>query len=196
MSIPLFTHLGFFHIIDAGAWDHLLFVAAMMAPLSIKDIKMWFLALSSFTIGHSMAMAAQIALALTLNSALIEGLVLATLVFTAGRVVWFKGAPKTSRGKWFSAELLLAACFGLVHGIAFAKDLAPLLPTDAGGLWASWGWFALGIEGGQLLVVAAVFSLKWMASARGFNSRDFALALGAICLGVSLHLASQWYLEL
>lgn len=196
MSIPLFTHLGFFHIIDAGAWDHLLFVAAMMAPLSIKDIKMWFLALSSFTIGHSMAMAAQIALALTLNSALIEGLVLATLVFTAGRVVWFKGAPKTSRGKWFSAELLLAACFGLVHGIAFAKDLAPLLPTDAGGLWVSWGWFALGIEGGQLLVVAAVFSLKWMASARGFNPRDFALALGAICLGVSLHLASQWYLEL
>jgi hypothetical protein len=91
---------------------------------------------------------------------------------------------------------LLALGFGLVHGLAFAKDLAPLLPTDAGGLWASWGWFALGIEGGQLLVVAAVFSLKWIASARGFNPRDFALALGAICLGVSLHLASQWYLEL
>ena len=196
MSIPLFTQLGFFHIIDLGAWDHLLFVAALMAPFLVKDVKMWFLALSSFTIGHSMAMAAQIALALTLNSAMIEGMVLATLVFTAGRVVWFKGAPKTSRGKWFSAEILLALGFGLVHGLAFAKDLAPLLPTDAGGLWVSWGWFALGIEGGQLLVVAAVFCLKWMASARGFNSRDFALALGAICLGVSLHLASQWYLEL
>ncbi|MSP66302.1 MAG: hypothetical protein EXR22_06175 [Flavobacteriaceae bacterium] len=196
MIFPLFTELGFFHILDAGAWDHLLFVAAMMAPFSIKDVKMWFLALSSFTVGHSLAMAAQIALALSLNSALIEGLVLATLVFTAGRVVWFKGAPKTSRGKWFSAELLLAACFGLVHGLAFAKDLAPLLPASAEGLWASWGWFALGIEGGQLLVVAAVFSLKWMASVRGFNPRDFALALGAICLGVSLHLASQWYLEL
>ncbi len=196
MTFPLFTELGFFHILDAGAWDHLLFVAAMMAPLSVKDMKMWFLALSSFTVGHSLAMAAQIALALSLNSALIEGLVLATLVFTAGRVVWFKGAPKTSRGKWFSAELLLAACFGLVHGLAFAKDLAPLLHSCSEGLWASWGWFALGIEGGQLLVVAAVFSLKWMASARGFNSKDFALALGAICLGVSLHLASQWYLEL
>ncbi len=196
MTFPLFTELGFFHILDAGAWDHLLFVAAMMAPLSVKDMKMWFLALSSFTVGHSLAMAAQIALALSLNSALIEGLVLATLVFTAGRVVWFKGAPKTSRGKWFSAELLLAACFGLVHGLAFAKDLAPLLPSSSEGLWASWGWFALGIDGGQLLVVAAVFSLKWMASARGFNSKDFALALGAICLGVSLHLASQWYLEL
>ena len=85
----------------------------------------------------------------------------------------------------------------VVDAVAAApdKDLAPLLPTDAGGLWASWGWFALGIEGGQLLVVAAVFSLKWMASARGFNPRDFALALGAICRGVSLHLASQWYLE-
>ena len=196
MTFPLFTELGFFHILDAGAWDHLLFVAAMMAPFSVKDMKMWFLALSSFTVGHSLAMAAQVALALSLNSALIEGLVLATLVFTAGRVVWFKGAPKTSRGKWFSAELLLAACFGLVHGLAFANDLAPILPARAGGLWASWGWFALGIEGGQLLVVAAVFSLKWMASARGFNPKDFALALGGICLGVSLHLASQFYLEL
>ena len=196
MSIPLFTQLGFFHIIDAAAWDHLLFIAAMMAPLSVKDVKMWFLALSSFTLGHSLAMAAQIAVDLSLNSALIEGLVLATLIFTAGRVVWFKGAPKTSRGRWFSAELLLAIGFGLVHGLAFAKDLAPLLPPSSEGLWASWGWFALGIEGGQLLVVAAVFCLKWLASMRGFNSKDFALALGAICLGVSLHLASQWYLEL
>jgi hypothetical protein len=196
MTIPLFTELGFFHILDAGAWDHLLFIAAMMAPLSIKDVKMWFLALSSFTLGHSLAMAAQIALALSLNSALIEGLVLATLVFTAGRVVWFKGAPKMSRRGWLGPELAVAAAFGMIHGLAFANDLAPLLPIETGALWSAWGWFAGGIELGQLSVVAAVFVLRWMASARGFNSKDFALALGAICLGVSLHLASQWYLEL
>ena len=196
MSVPTFAELGFFHILDVSAWDHLLFVAALIAPFAPRDFKLWLAALTAFTLGHTAAMAGQVAAKIPLNERLVEGAVLATLIFTAGRVVWFKGAPKTSRGKWFSAELLLALGFGLVHGLAFAKDLAPLLPTDAGGLWASWGWFALGIEGGQLLVVATVFSLKWMASARGFNPRDFALALGAICLGVSLHLASQWYLEL
>jgi hypothetical protein len=61
-------------------------------------------------------------------------------------------------------------------------------------LWAAWGWFAGGIELGQLSVVAAVFILRWMASARGFTPKDFALALGALTLGISLHLASQWYL--
>ena len=54
----------------------------------------------------------------------------------------------------------------------------------AAGIWLA---FALPI-------VAAVFVVRWMASARGFSPKDFALALGALTLGISLHLASQWYL--
>ncbi|KRP04301.1 MAG: hypothetical protein ABS25_06795, partial [Cryomorphaceae bacterium BACL18 MAG-120507-bin74] len=151
-------------------------------------------ALTAFTLGHTMAMAGQVAAKVPLNERLVEGAVLATLIFTAGRVVWFKGAPKMSRRGWLGPELAMAAAFGIIHGLAFAKDLGPLLPSDTGALWSAWGWFAGGIELGQLSVVSAVFAVRWMASARGFSPKDFALALGALTLGISLHLASQWYL--
>ena len=194
MSVPTFAELGFFHILDVSAWDHLLFVAALIAPFAPRDFKLWLAALTAFTLGHTMAMAGQVAAKVPLNERLVEGAVLATLVLTAGRVVWFKGAPKMSRRGWLGPELAVAAAFGIIHGLAFAKDLGPLLPYDTGALWSAWGWFAGGIELGQLSVVAAVFVVRWMASARGFSPKDFALALGALTLGISLHLASQWYL--
>jgi hypothetical protein len=194
MSVPTFAELGFFHILDVSAWDHLLFVAALIAPFAPRDFKLWLAALTAFTLGHTMAMAGQVAAKVPLNERLVEGAVLATLVLTAGRVVWFKGAPKMSRRGWLGPELAVAAAFGIIHGLAFAKDLGPLLPSDTGALWSAWGWFAGGIELGQLSVVSAVFTLRWMASARGFSPKDFALALGALTLGISLHLASQWYL--
>ena len=194
MSVPTFADLGFFHILDVSAWDHLLFVAALIAPFAPRDFKLWLAALTAFTLGHTMAMAGQVAAKVPLNERLVEGAVLATLIFTAGRVVWFKGAPKMSRRGWLGPELAMAAAFGIIHGLAFAKDLGPLLPSDTGALWSAWGWFAGGIELGQLSVVSAVFAVRWMASARGFSPKDFALALGALTLGISLHLASQWYL--
>ena len=194
MSVPTFAELGFFHILDVSAWDHLLFVAALIAPFAPRDFKLWLAALTAFTLGHTMAMAGQVAAKVPLNERLVEGAVLATLVFTAGRVVWFKGAPRMSRRGWLGPELAVAAGFGIIHGLAFAKDLGPLLPSDTGALWSAWGWFAGGIELGQLSVVSAVFAVRWMASARGFSPKDFALALGALTLGISLHLASQWYL--
>lgn len=194
MSVPTFAELGFFHILDVSAWDHLLFVAALIAPFAPRDFKLWLAALTAFTLGHTMAMAGQVAAKVPLNERLVEGAVLATLVLTAGRVVWFKGAPKMSRRGWLGPELAMAAAFGIIHGLAFAKDLGPLLPSDTGALWSAWGWFAGGIELGQLSVVSAVFAVRWMASARGFSPKDFALALGALTLGISLHLASQWYL--
>ena len=193
MTVPVFAELGFFHILDPEAWDHLLFVAALVAPFAPKDARSWLGALTAFAVGHTAAMASQVALQLPLPERAVEGAVLATLVFTAARVVWFKGSIRPARG-WWSAELAVAALFGVVHGLAFAKDLAPLLPSDTGALWASWGWFALGIELGQLTVVAGVFVLRAASSARHFSPKDFALALSALCLGISLHLASQWYL--
>ncbi len=194
MNVPPIAELGFYHILDVTAWDHLLFVAALIAPFAPRDYKLWLGALTAFTLGHTIAMATQVALSLPLNETWVEGGVLATLVFTAGRVVWFKGAPKSNRRGWLGPELAVAAAFGVIHGLAFAKDLGPLLPTDSGALWAAWGWFAGGIELGQLSVVVAVFAVRWMAAARGFSPKDFALALGALTLGISLHLASQWYL--
>jgi hypothetical protein len=194
VTVPPFAELGFYHILDVAAWDHLLFVAALIAPFAPRDFKLWLAALTAFTLGHTAALAGQVAAKIPLNERLVEGAVLATLIFTAGRVVWFKGAPKMSRRGWLGPELAVAAAFGIIHGLAFAKDLGPLLPSDTGALWSAWGWFAGGIELGQLSVVAAVFVVRWMASARGFSPKDFALALGALTLGISLHLASQWYL--
>ena len=48
MTVPPFAELGMFHILDPQAWDHLLFVAALVAPFAPKDAKAWFGALTAF----------------------------------------------------------------------------------------------------------------------------------------------------
>ena len=61
MNIPPIAELGFYHILDVAAWDHLLFVAALIAPFAPRDFKLWIAALTAFTLGHTLAMATQIA---------------------------------------------------------------------------------------------------------------------------------------
>ena len=73
MSVPTFAELGFFHILDVSAWDHLLFVAALIAPFAPRDFKLWLAALTAFTLGHTMAMAGQVAAKVPLNERLVEG---------------------------------------------------------------------------------------------------------------------------
>ena len=80
MNIPPIAELGFYHILDVAAWDHLLFVAALIAPFAPRDFKLWLAALTAFTLGHTLSMATQIALSFPLNERLVEGAVLATLV--------------------------------------------------------------------------------------------------------------------
>jgi hypothetical protein len=56
-ALSLYLELGFYHIVDIHAWDHLLFILALMAPIPLKAWKPWLAALSAFTLAQRCASA-------------------------------------------------------------------------------------------------------------------------------------------
>ena len=66
----------------------------------------------------------------------------------------------------------VAAAFGLIHGFGFAGALAEL-PLPDGALWRPLLLFNLGVEAGQLVVVALALGAAWAAALVGANrARD------------------------
>jgi hypothetical protein len=80
-------------------------------------------------------------------------------------------------------EWLVAGGFGLVHGLAFSESLANLV-------LAPWAWaltvlgFNLGVEGAQLLAVAAAVPLLFASRWRWFNLLRVVAMLAVAALAI------------
>jgi hypothetical protein len=61
----------------------------------------------------------------------------------------------------------MAFAFGLLHGFGFSSVLAGLIPA-AEGIWRPLLAFNLGVEAGQLAIVAVFFPLAWLLRSTRF----------------------------
>jgi hypothetical protein len=175
-----FVKAGFLHILQGA--DHLLFLLLLVAPfrrfLPLAAI------VTAFTIAHSITL---IAAALGFGPqalwfpALIETLIAASILYMALENVL--GARLQQR--W-----ALALAFGLVHGFGFAYGLSELLQFAGSHLVTSLLAFNIGVELGQLLVVACfVFVMD-------FLFRKIPERAGMIILSLIVgHTAWHWMLE-
>lgn len=148
-----FLHLGFRHIVDPEALDHLLFLLALAAIYRLKDWRESLWVITAFTIGHSVTLALAVTGALVFPIKWIEFLIPVTIVLTAGANLLTYLRQETPRpSRW---RALFAGAFGLVHGAGFAEYLQKLFMDH---IAVPLVGFNLGIEAGQLLVlsVAAV----------------------------------------
>src|SRR5258708_4002016 len=145
-----FIAMGAEHILTGA--DHLLFLLALLALArgfwSIAKI------VTGFTIAHSITLSLAALGVVDVPSRVVEPLIAATIVWVAVENLAF---PAT-RGRW-----LVAAIFGLVHGLGFASALTALgLPRDA--MVRALVGFNVGVELGQLAFVAVVMPLVvWLA---------------------------------
>lgn len=187
---------GFQHILHGV--DHLAFLLALLIPaIAVAAFSAQRLAptlrelvtvISVFTLAHSITLGLTALDLIRLPSNLVESLV-ALSVAVAGwqalRVCRLAGRPGgvvTLRADGGVATLptWLVFSFGLVHGIGFGSALG-----DAGfggrlALSALFG-FNVGVEAGQLLVVAYIFPLAWaLRGTRGF--KRFMLPVGAAAI--------------
>jgi hypothetical protein len=153
--------LGADHIAEGA--DHLLFLLVLLpaAPLLVVKNK-WSGAgekrytliriirmVTAFTIGHSLTLLLGALGILHLPGRPVEVLIAFSILITAIHCL---------KPLFYGKEMLVAAGFGLVHGLAFATVLANLhLP--AGQMALSLLGFNLGIEAVQLTMVLAVFPL-------------------------------------
>jgi hypothetical protein len=142
-----FLKLGIGHILNVGAFDHLLFLTAML--LGCRKLKPMLLVITGFTLAHSVTLALAAFNVVTISSRIVEPLIASSIIFVAAEN--FRREEKS----WH--RYALTCGFGLIHGFGFASALR------ASGLGGSGSEIAmpllafnLGVEIGQLVVAAIV----------------------------------------
>jgi hypothetical protein len=149
-ELTVFLDLGFRHITDAAALDHLLFLVALAAIYHGREWAGAISVVTAFTVGHSLTLALAATGTVRLPTPWIEFLIPLTILATGlENLIMVDRRAGLAGGR---SRALLAGGFGLVHGAGFANALGELFE---GSIVRPLLGFNLGIELGQLLVLVA-----------------------------------------
>ena len=180
-SFELYFKLGLQHILDLQGFDHILFILALCAVYVARDWVKILLLITAFTLGHSLTLALATFQIIEIRSDVIEFLIPVTIAFTA-LLTLIK--PKPNSGKGIQLNYLLALLFGLIHGMGFANYLRTLLGKEAS-IWQPLLAFNVGLEVGQIVIVAAFLLLTSLVHLVGMNRKEWTLIVSAFVLGVA-----------
>lgn len=162
------------HYVVEGVWhiwigfDHILFLLSLLvlAPLvpTRARVSHWpavarwrtavvevLAVVTAFTVAHSITLSLAVLKWVELPAGVVEPVIALSVVLAALNNLWGWGGVRRWR---------LAFGFGLIHGFGFASVLVDLgLPAQA--LALALGGFNLGVELGQLAIVAVFLPLAW-----------------------------------
>jgi ABC-type antimicrobial peptide transport system permease subunit len=156
MSIfQTYLQLGFQHILNWQAFDHLLFILAITCIFTWSDIKHVLWLVTAFTLGHSITLALATIGWITTNPTWIEFLIPCTIFLSAIQNLNFKDQRKTNASKIPYFTVLF---FGLIHGLGFSNYLQSLLGQESS-IFTPLLAFNIGLECGQLIVVSLILIL-------------------------------------
>ena len=187
MSIfNLYFKLGFSHIIDYIAFDHILFIVTLTAVYLLSDWKKVLILITSFTIGHTITLAMSTLNIVSISSSIVEFLIPLTIFITAISNMYEKG-------NGFSLQLhnfkyFIALFFGLIHGLGFSNYLKMMLGQEQNIIKPLFA-FNLGLEIGQVLIVLVILLSATLAvKVLNVKKREWLLVLSGAGLGVSVML--------
>jgi hydrogenase/urease accessory protein HupE len=139
--------LGYTHILPKGL-DHILFVLGIF--LLSPRWKTMLLQVTAFTVAHSITLALSIYGVVSLPSRIVEPLIALSIAYVA-----IENIVTRELKPW---RVALVFMFGLLHGLGFAGVLRELgLPREE--FLTALLTFNLGVEGGQLTVIAGALLL-------------------------------------
>jgi hypothetical protein len=188
------------YLVD-GVWhiwigyDHILFLLALLLPAVLvrRDgqwqgtphlagaVKEVLKVVTAFTLAHSITLSLAALGVVSLPSRLVESAIAASVVVAA---------LSNLRGTLESRRWIMAFAFGLLHGFGFASVLADLgLPQGA--LVLALVGFNVGVEVGQLAIVAVFLPVAFSLRATGFY-RVGVLKFGSLLVAL---LASWWLVQ-
>ena len=181
----VYFNIGLKHVLDSAAYDHILFLMALVVPYAFKDWKKVLVLVTLFTLGHTLALLLSVFEVLQIKAQLVEFLIPITILITAAYHLITAGKP--AKKERISFEVVVTAFFGIIHGLGFSNYFKSILPGNATDKLLPLMEFAIGIEGAQLIVVLAVLVASNVAqSVFNFSKRDWALILSAFIIGVVL----------
>ena len=161
--------LGFTHIVPHG-FDHILFVFGLF--LLSARVKPVLLQVTSFTVAHSITLGLTIYGVVSVSPRIVEPAIALSIAYVAIENL------TTSKLKPWRVAIVFA--FGLLHGMGFAGVLKDLgLPSNQ--FLTALITFNIGVEAGQLAVIAAAWLLVvWWAHARPWYRQRFVMPASAL----------------
>lgn len=186
----IYFQLGLHHVLDLHAYDHLLFLVALMAPFLFKDWKKVLILITLFTVGHTFALFLSVFNIIFVKSTVIEFLIPITIVLSSTYNIL--AIKKTSKNNNLTIIDFLTLFFGLIHGLGFSNYIKNILGGSAVSKILPLTEFAIGIEAAQLIVVVAILTLAAIFQVLFKTSkRDWILVLSSIIIGIVLPMIFQ-----
>jgi hypothetical protein len=188
-----YVHEGIWHI--WLGYDHILFLLSLLLPaVLVRRDSEWRPAgsfrssfvdvakvVTAFTVAHSITLSLAALGVVALPSRLVESAIALSVVLAALNNLF----PLVAGGRWMAAF-----AFGLIHGFGFAGALQDLgLPANS--LALSLFGFNLGVELGQLAIVAAFLPLAFALRAT-WGYRSVVLGGGSLAI---VSVAGVWLVE-
>jgi hypothetical protein len=193
---------GLLEFLLQGVWhiwigyDHILFLIVLLIPavfersgrgrrpaLHFRDALGRVVAIvSAFTVAHSITLTCAVMQWIVLPGKLVETSIAASVALAA----LHNFLPRTAggRGAW------LAFGFGLLHGFGFAGALGEL-ELGAGPLWRTLLGFNLGVELGQLAIVAVFLPVAFLLR----ETRFYRIAVLYIGSAMACLCAAIWFVQ-
>jgi hydrogenase/urease accessory protein HupE len=165
---------GFEHIIPLGL-DHILFVLGLFFFSTVLRPLLW--QITAFTVAHTITLALAATNIVSIPASIVEPMIAASIVYVGIENTIGRG---TTRGR-----TILVFAFGLLHGLGFASVLGDYGIASDRFVVALIG-FNIGVEFGQLAVIAIAFALvgwfitrPWYRKVIAIPASLFISAIGA-----------------
>ena len=179
----VYFQIGLHHVLDIQAYDHVLFMMALVLPFTFKDWKRLLFSVTLFTAGHTTALLLSVYEILVIKASIVELLIPITILSTA--VFNLLTIGKTNRKENLNLIFLITLFFGIIHGLGFSDYFKTLLGGSSNSKLIPLLEFALGIEGAQITVVLAMLIVAYsVQSLFKFSRRDWILVGSAFIIGV------------
>jgi len=183
-TFETYLRLGFTHIANLNAYDHIIFIVALCAVYRYSQWKNILVLVTAFTIGHSLTLGLATLKIIALPTNIIEFLIPVTIFLTALYNV-FENTERVDRRK-MRINYGLAMFFGLIHGLGFSNYLRMLLGGEESILLPLFS-FNVGLEVGQLIIVLLTMSAAFVAmNIFHANHREWNLFISGGAAGIAL----------
>jgi HupE / UreJ protein len=176
-AVWLFIVEGFFHILDGI--DHLLFLFCLVIPF--RKPRSLLIIVTSFTVAHSITLIASaygVAPDVLWFPPLVETLIAMSIVYMALENIVAPGL----RRRW-----IITFGFGLIHGFGFSFALRETLQLAGSHVLTSLLAFNIGVEIGQVVVLAAMIPVLELLFRFGVAERIGTIILSAFVAHTGWH---------
>lgn len=179
-----YLQIGLEHILDLQGYDHILFIVTLCAIFFVSQWKQLLILVTAFTVGHCLTLALSALSIININAGIIEFLIPLTILATALYNIFRSGHLN------MSVHYMMTLFFGLIHGLGFSNFFKALLGKEESIIQPLLA-FNIGVEIGQLIIVAITMAIAWMVMKVGLTQKYWTRTLSIISAVISLYLISN-----